>query len=73
MNIFGVGLPEMVVITAIALLIFGPKKLPELGRSLGKTIKGLQKASSQFEKELNQAIEESDENDTKSISSEDSE
>tara|TARA_Y100001968_G_C19234252_1_gene656045 strand:+ start:115 stop:336 length:222 start_codon:yes stop_codon:yes gene_type:complete len=73
MNIFGVGLPEMVVITAIALLIFGPKRLPELGKTLGKTMKGLQKASSEFESELNQAMNESEETDEKSINSKESE
>ena len=56
MNIFGVGLPEIAVIAALGLVIFGPKKLPELGKSLGKTIKSLQKASSEFENELNKAI-----------------
>ena len=40
MNVFGVGLPEMAVIGAVALLVFGPKRLPELGRTLGKTLKG---------------------------------
>ena len=45
MNIFGVGLPEMAVIGAVALLVFGPKRLPELGRTLGKTLKGFQSAS----------------------------
>ena len=34
MNIFGVGIPEIAVIFVLALLIFGPKKLPELGRSI---------------------------------------
>ena len=56
MNIFGVGLPEIAVIAAIGLVIFGPKRLPELGRTLGKGLKGLQKASSEFESELQQAM-----------------
>ncbi|TGG78550.1 MAG: TatA/E family twin arginine-targeting protein translocase [Aphanocapsa feldmannii 277cV] len=57
MNIFGVGLPEMAVIAAVGLLVFGPKKLPEIGRSLGKTLKGLQSASRQFEQEFSKAID----------------
>lgn len=52
MNIFGIGLPEMGVILVIALLIFGPKKLPEIGRSLGKALRGLQQASSDFQEEF---------------------
>ncbi len=48
MSVFGVGLPEMAVIAVIGLLIFGPKKLPELGRSLGKTLKAFQSASQEF-------------------------
>jgi len=45
MNVFGIGLPEMAVIAAVALLVFGPKRLPEFGRTLGKTLKGFQSAS----------------------------
>jgi len=52
MNIFGIGLPEMAVIMTVALLVFGPKKLPEIGRSLGKAIKGFQDASKEFEAEF---------------------
>ncbi len=57
MNIFGIGLPEMAVIAAIALLVFGPKRLPEMGKTLGKTLKGFQSASQEFEKEFRQAID----------------
>ena len=56
MNIFGVGLPEMAVIGAVAPLVFGPKRLPELGRTLGKTLKGFQSASKEFEREINKAM-----------------
>jgi sec-independent protein translocase protein TatA len=57
MNIFGIGLPEMAVIAAIGLLVFGPKRLPELGRTLGRTLKGFQSASSNFEQEFRKAID----------------
>jgi sec-independent protein translocase protein TatA len=57
MNFFGIGLPEMAVIAAIGLLVFGPKRLPELGRTLGRTLKGFQSASRDFEQEFRQAIE----------------
>ena len=57
MNIFGIGLPEMAVIAAIGLLVFGPKRLPELGRTLGRTLKGFQSASTNFEQEFRKAID----------------
>lgn len=52
MNVFGIGLPEMALILVIALLIFGPKKLPEIGSSLGKAIRSFQDASREFENEF---------------------
>ena len=70
MNIFGVGLPEVTVILILALLIFGPKKLPELGKQLGKTLKSLKKASNEFQNEIDQVINEEDKQEsTKSIES----
>ena len=70
MNIFGVGLPEVTVILILALLIFGPKKLPELGKQLGKTLKSLKKASNEFQNEIDQVINEKDKEESpKSIES----
>ena len=57
MNIFGVGLPEIVVIVVLGLLIFGPKQLPQLGKTIGKTLKGIKSASKEFENEINKTLQ----------------
>ena len=56
MNFFGIGIPEIAVIVVLALLIFGPKRLPQLGKTIGKTLKGLQTASKEFENEINKTL-----------------
>ena len=56
MNIFGIGIPEIAVIVILALLIFGPKRLPQLGKTIGTTLKGLQTASKEFENEINKTL-----------------
>lgn len=47
-----IGMPELVVILVLALLIFGPRKLPELGRSLGRTLTEFRRASQELQRTL---------------------
>jgi sec-independent protein translocase protein TatA len=57
MNFFGIGLPETIAIAVVVLLVFGPKKLPEIGKSLGKAIKGFQEASNDFQSEFKKEVD----------------
>ena len=57
-------MPEVTVILVLALLIFGPKKLPELGKQLGKTLKSLKKASNEFQNEIDKVMNEEDKNES---------
>jgi len=50
------GMPELVIILVIALIVFGPRKLPELGRSLGKSIGEFRKASNDLKHTLDEEI-----------------
>ncbi len=48
---FGLGLPEMGIIAVVAILIFGPKKIPELGNALGKTLRSFKEGVGQSDDE----------------------
>ena len=50
------GFPELIVIFVIALIIFGPRKLPEIGRSLGKSLAEFKKASNELRNTLEEEI-----------------
>jgi sec-independent protein translocase protein TatA len=47
---FGIGMPELIVIFVVALVVFGPSKLPDMGKSLGEAIRGFKKAVNEPEK-----------------------
>ena len=51
-----IGMPEMLIILVIALIIFGPRKLPELGRSLGKSLAEFKRASNELKNTLEEEI-----------------
>ena len=54
---FGIGMPELLVILGLALLLIGPKKLPQLAKSLGKTMGELRKASDDIKDTISEEIE----------------
>ena len=49
---FGIGMPEMILILAIALIVIGPKKLPDLAKSLGRAMREFKKATSEFKETM---------------------
>jgi TatA/E family protein of Tat protein translocase len=51
-----IGVPELIIILTIALIIFGPRKLPELGRSLGKSLAEFKRASNELRSTLDEEI-----------------
>lgn len=50
---FGIGIPEFILILVVGLVVFGPSKLPEIGRAVGKGLREFRKASSAFQSILN--------------------
>jgi Tat protein translocase TatB subunit len=55
-EMFGIGMPELLVILGLALLLIGPKKLPQLAKSLGKTMMELRKATDDLKETISEEI-----------------
>ena len=51
-----IGFPELAIILVVALIVFGPRKLPELGRSLGKSLAEFKRASNELKNTLDEEI-----------------
>jgi len=49
---FGIGMPEMILILAVALIVFGPKKLPELAKSMGRALGEFKRATSDLKESI---------------------
>ncbi|HYV02084.1 MAG TPA: TatA/E family twin arginine-targeting protein translocase, partial [Actinomycetota bacterium] len=49
---FNIGFPELMLILVLALIVFGPKRLPEIGRTLGKSLREFRRASNELRSEL---------------------
>jgi Tat protein translocase TatB subunit len=65
-----IGFPELILIFAIALLVLGPKKLPEAGRAIGKAIREFQRAKDGLKDKLEKGISAEEVNDKKEESGE---
>ena len=64
---FGIGMPELIVILLIVLIIFGAGKLPEIGTGLGRAIRGFKKGMSEPDSDESKKIKEGDQKNNSSL------
>ncbi|HSF58079.1 MAG TPA: twin-arginine translocase TatA/TatE family subunit [Candidatus Binatia bacterium] len=69
---FGIGMPELLLILALALIVLGPKKLPELARALGKGMAEFRRATDELKDELRQMEHEIEDTSSGATSKDDS-
>jgi TatA/E family protein of Tat protein translocase len=60
---FNIGIPELIIILVLALIIFGPGKLPDVGKAIGKSLNEFKKAS----REITEEVTGKDENESKKV------
>ena len=65
---FGIGMPELILILAVALIVLGPKRLPEIARSLGKGLAEFRRTTDELKEEFRE-VEEKIENPSSSTTS----
>lgn len=61
---FGIGMPELILILAVALIVLGPRKLPEIARALGKGIAEFRRATDNLKEDFRQVEQEIEESST---------
>ncbi|MCL6571386.1 MAG: twin-arginine translocase TatA/TatE family subunit [Bacillus sp. (in: Bacteria)] len=62
-----IGIPGLIIVLVLALIIFGPKKLPELGRAVGQTLKEFKKSTNSLMDDENENVEEKDKEKVKTL------